>query len=73
MTEESKRTNDENETYRKFFVLNMAYTRAQPYEDRPAYVNDEMNCVYKDFDLAVQNSNSFIEHGMENIYQILKD
>lgn len=30
MTEDINRAKEENETYRKFFVLNMAYTKAHP-------------------------------------------
>ena len=46
----------------------MAYTKAlNPVESRPEYVDREVDQVYKDFSLAVQNGGSFIEHGIHDI------
>lgn len=71
MKEDNSKILEENEVYRKFFVLNMAYTKALPVKETPAYVEHEMLQVYQDFDLAVKNGNSFIEHGMDAIAQTL--
>jgi chromosome segregation ATPase len=57
----------ENETYRKFFCLNMAYTKYQGETEIPPWVFKEVAVVYNDFDLAVKNNQSFIEHGIHEI------
>jgi len=57
--------------YRKFFVLNMAYTKSSPVTERPEYVDREVDLVHKDFDLAISNSKSFIEHGMHDIEMVV--
>ena len=49
----------------------MAYTKSSSVEDRPEYVDREVESVHKDFDLAISNSKSFIEHGMHDIEMIV--
>ena len=49
----------------------MAYTKSSPVTERPEYVDREVDLVYKDFDLAISNSKSFIEHGMHDIEMVV--
>jgi len=73
LKEENQRVIEENEIYRKFFVLNMAYTKHNGIKEVPIYALREMNQVYEDFDLAIKNSSSFIEHGIDDIEKCLNN
>jgi hypothetical protein len=52
----------------------MAYTKSQNrVEERPNYVDQEINLVYKDFALAVENKASFLEHGIGDIESVMEE
>jgi hypothetical protein len=61
-----------NDVYRKFSVLNDAFTKEHP-EERPDWVNREVEATYQDLGLAVANRSSFIEHGIMQITGVMKN
>ena len=70
MEQETIKQQRDNEVYRKFAVLSDAFTKQKP-EPKPEYVDREAEATYQDLGLAVANRNSYIEHGMKQIADVL--
>lgn len=72
MKEDTIAHKERNDVYRKFSVLNDAFTKEHP-EERPDWVDREVEATYQDFELAVANRSSFIEHGIMQITGVMKN
>lgn len=61
----------ENETFRKYFVLNNAMLLE--HKDNPAYIRQQIDEMYRDFGKATNNSGKFIHEGFSKIEKIIND
>ena len=50
----------------------MAYTKHDPIKQRPDYVDTEVDLTYHDFNKAVNNRASYIEHGIDDIKETIE-
>jgi hypothetical protein len=68
---ENARIAKENETFRRYFVLNNAMLVT--HKNDPAYIRQQVDEMYKDFGKAVSNSGAFIHHGFDKIEKLVND